>query len=100
MRLKVYNLTKLTCSAGIGPNRVIAKIASDMDKPNGQYRVHNDASEVEKFVRKLPVRKMGGIGKVSAFMLKDAFGIETVADLYEKRHVLPFGFKQARKGGH
>ena len=77
--------------------QVIAKIASDMDKPNGQYRVQNDASEVESFVRKLPVRKMGGIGKVSAFMLKDAFGIETVADLYEKRHVLPFDFKQARK---
>lgn len=94
MRLKVYNATRLTCSAGIGPNRLVAKIASDMDKPNGQYRVLHDAEEVESFVAKLPVRKLGGIGKVSAFMLKEAFDISTVAELYDKRNLLPFGFKQ------
>ena len=66
-----------------------------MNKPNGQFRVANNADEVEQFVQKLPVRKMHGIGKVSAFILKEAFEIETVRDLYEKRHFLPFGFKKA-----
>ena len=93
MRLKVYNKTKLTCSAGIGPNRLIAKIASDMNKPNGQFRVESTAEKVESFVRMLPVRKMFGVGKVSAFLLREAFDIETVEDLYNQRYNLPFGFK-------
>ena len=57
MRLKVYNATRLTCSAGIGPNRLVAKVASDMDKPNGQFRVASHPDKVEAFVAALPVRK-------------------------------------------
>ena len=76
-----------------GPNRVIAKICSDFNKPNGQYRISNSADEVEKFVRTLPTRKMFGIGKVQAFMLKEAFEIETIGDLYDKRALLMFHFK-------
>ena len=66
-----------------------------MNKPNGQFRVANDPDQVEEFVQKLPVRKMFGIGKVSAFILNEAFGISTVKDLYLKRHLLPFAFKKA-----
>jgi len=90
MRLKVQQESALTCSAGIGPNRLIAKICSDFNKPNGQYRISNSTEEVEKFVQALPTRKMFGIGKVAAFMLKETFGIETIQDLYEKRALLMF----------
>ena len=48
---------------------------------------------MEKFVHALPTRKMFGIGKVAAFMLKETFGIETIQDLYEKRALLMFHFK-------
>ena len=94
MRLKVQQESKLTCSAGIGPNRLIAKICSDFNKPNGQYRISNSTEEVENFVRKLPTRKMFGIGKVQAFMLKEALEIETIQDLYDKRGLLMFHFKE------
>ena len=39
IRMRINNATKLTCSAGIGPNRMIAKICSDINKPNGQAYV-------------------------------------------------------------
>ena len=76
-----------------GPNRLIAKLCSDFNKPNGQYRISNSTEEVEKFVQALPTRKMFGIGKVAAFMLKETFGIETIQDLNEKRALLMFHFK-------
>ena len=76
-----------------GPNRLIAKLCSDFNKPNGQYRISNSTEEVEKFVQALPTRKMFGIGKVAAFMLKETFGIDTIQDLYEKRALLMFHFK-------
>ena len=37
IRLRINEATKLTCSAGIAPNRMLAKITSDFNKPNGQY---------------------------------------------------------------
>ena len=44
IRTKVFEATKLTCSAGIGPNKMIAKICSDINKPNGQTYVGDDVS--------------------------------------------------------
>ena len=93
MRAKVEEKTKLTCSAGIGPNSLIAKIGSDYNKPNGQFRVQNDPEEVLEFIRKLDVRKAPGIGKRTEAILSLAYSIKSVADLFEKRHLLPIGFK-------
>src|SRR5437868_1254286 len=56
----IYTKTRLTASAGIGPNKLIAKIASDMNKPNGQFEVR--PKDVDDFMRPLPVRKIWGVG--------------------------------------
>lgn len=47
-----------TCFAGIAPNSLIAKIASDWNKPNGQFSVEPTAEAVEAFISPLPIRKV------------------------------------------
>lgn len=74
----IFRKTKLTSSAGIGPNKLIAKIASDLKKPNGQFEVKQDA--VPAFMEKLPVRKLWGIGDVTEQKL-EKLGIVTCGDM-------------------
>jgi DNA polymerase-4 len=74
----IFKKTKLTASAGIGPNKLIAKIASDLKKPNGQFEVAPE--EVADFMAALPVRKIWGIGAVTEQKLQQR-GITTCADL-------------------
>ena len=74
----IFQKTKLTASAGIGPNKLIAKIASDLKKPNGQYEVKRE--DVPAFMAKLPVRKLWGIGEVTERKL-DKLGIVTCGDM-------------------
>ena len=61
IRTQIFEETHLTASAGIGPNKLLAKIASDLDKPNGQYCIL--ANEVDDFMKNLPVSKLWGVGK-------------------------------------
>jgi len=68
----------LTCSIGVGPNKAVAKIASDFKKPDGLTIVRPD--EVEKFLAPLPVDALWGEGKKTAKVL-DEMGIKTVGDL-------------------
>lgn len=93
MRFRVEQTTGLTCSAGIAPNSMIAKICSDMNKPNGQFLVANDKEAVLTFIRDLPIRKVSGIGAVTEAILK-GMGIERCGDLYEKRGLLSLLFSQ------
>ena len=58
IRMRINDATKLTCSAGIGPNRLIAKICSDINKPNGQAYVRPDLTEILDFIGKMPIRKI------------------------------------------
>ena len=74
----IFRKTKLTASAGIGPNKLIAKIASDLKKPNGQFEVKPEA--VPAFMEKLPVRKLWGIGEKTEEKL-DKLGIVTCGDM-------------------
>ncbi|MGI8481426.1 MAG: DNA polymerase IV, partial [Chthoniobacterales bacterium] len=74
----IFRKTKLTASAGIGPNKLIAKIASDLKKPNGQYDVK--AADVPEFIAPLPVSKLWGIGNVTAQKLERR-GIMICADM-------------------
>ncbi len=62
IRERIFETTGLTASAGIGPNKLVAKIASDWNKPNGQFEVH----DLREFMRDLPVRKLWGVGSVAA----------------------------------
>ena len=70
--------TKLTASAGIGPNKLVAKIASEINKPNGQYEVTPE--NVARFMAPLPIRKLWGIGAVTEDKLRQ-LGVKTCADL-------------------
>jgi DNA polymerase-4 len=78
IRARIFAETGLTGSAGIAPNKMLAKIASDWRKPNGQFAVTPD--QVDAFVRDLPVRKIWGVGPKSAERFAQE-GIITCADL-------------------
>lgn len=81
IRLRILNEVGLTASAGISVNKFIAKVASDVNKPNGQKTVSPD--EVISFLEELPIRKFYGVGKVTAEKMYQ-FGIFTGLDLKSK----------------
>ena len=64
IRKRIFEETGLTASAGISVNKFLAKIASDINKPNGQKTIH--PSKIESFMEELPIEKFYGIGKVTA----------------------------------
>lgn len=80
IRDEIRETTGLTASAGIAPNKLLAKIASDWRKPDGQFEIRPE--EVGAFMTTLPVRKLWGVGKKTAAALAGR-GIETCADLQE-----------------
>lgn len=78
IRDKVRSEVGITVSAGIAPNKFLAKIASDWNKPDGQFVVH--PKQIDTFVANLPVNKLFGVGKVTAKKMHN-LGIDTCADL-------------------
>ena len=94
LRNEVAEKTKITISAGIAANAKLAKIASNRNKPNGQFLVASDRTTILAFMRDLPTRKVNGIGRVFEREL-DTIGIKTCGDLYAQRAYLSklFGHK-------
>ena len=78
IRRRIAATIGITVSAGIAPNKFIAKIASDMNKPDGQYVV--TPQQVDGFLQQLPVNRIWGVGKVTAERLAQQ-GIKTCADV-------------------
>jgi len=78
LRARIFEETGLTASAGVAPNKMLAKVASDWRKPNGQFAVPPDA--VERFMRELPVGKIWGVGPKGAEKLA-SLGIRTCGDM-------------------
>jgi len=78
IRKRIFDETRLTGSAGIAPNKMLAKIASDWRKPNGQFAITPE--QIETFIRDLPVRKIWGVGPKSAAKFEQQ-GIRTCGDL-------------------
>jgi DNA polymerase-4 len=78
IRAAIADETSLTASAGVAPNKFLAKIASDWRKPDGLFVVR--PHEAEAFLAPLPVAKIPGVGKVMDGKLA-ALGIRTCADL-------------------
>lgn len=78
IRARIHAEVGITASAGIAPNKFIAKVASDWNKPDGQFVVRPE--QVDAFVAALPVGKLFGVGRVTAARMR-RLGIETCADL-------------------
>ncbi len=78
IRARIHVEVGITASAGIAPNKFIAKIASDWNKPDGQFLVR--PQDVDAFVAALPVKKIFGVGKVTAAKL-NRLGVTTCGDL-------------------
>ncbi len=78
IRTEIWQQLNLTASAGISYNKFLAKIASDCNKPNGQYLIH--PQHALAFIDQLPIHKFFGIGKVTSVRLLQ-MGIANGADL-------------------
>ncbi|MBD3672695.1 MAG: DNA polymerase IV [Planctomycetaceae bacterium] len=78
IKQRIFEELQLVASVGIAPNKFLAKIASDHDKPDGFTIVPPD--RIAEFLDPLPIRRLWGVGKQSESRLQ-AFGVETIGDL-------------------
>jgi len=87
IRQDIYTELNLTASAGIAPNKFLAKIASDENKPNGQCVI--TPNNVNEFIKKMPLSKIPGVGKVTYEKLK-AHGLVCGLDVinYDKASLI------------
>ncbi|XP_068995274.1 DNA polymerase kappa isoform X1 [Embiotoca jacksoni] len=93
MRFRIEQKTMLTASAGIAPNMMLAKVCSDKNKPNGQFRLPATREAVLDFIHNLPVRKVCGIGKVSEKML-NALSISSCSHFGQQMALLSLLFSE------
>lgn len=78
MKEEILECYELRCSVGIGPNKMVAKIASDLKKPDALVLVPTE--EVEAFLAPLPVSRITGVGKVGRGKLEE-MGVQTIQQL-------------------
>lgn len=78
IRQAIWQSEKLIASAGVAPNKFLAKVASGWKKPNGLFVIR--PTDIADFVRALPVEELYGVGKVTAEKLH-RLGLKTCADL-------------------
>jgi DNA polymerase-4 len=79
IRQQIREELNLTASAGVAPNKFLAKIASDWRKPDGLFVIQ--PHEVQEFLLTLPVGRIPGVGKVTESRMKGV-GISTIGDIY------------------
>ncbi|MFO0735617.1 MAG: DNA polymerase IV [Labilithrix sp.] len=80
IRAEVFEETQLTCSAGVAASKFVAKIASDMQKPDGLTVAPEPIEELRAFLAPLPIERMWGVGPKTAPTMR-AMGLRTFADL-------------------
>src|SRR5438046_3180167 len=78
IRREIREETQLTASAGVAPNKFLAKIASDWKTPDGLFVIRTH--QIERFLVALPVRKIPGVGKATEAVMTE-IGVATVGDL-------------------
>jgi DNA polymerase-4 len=78
IKAEIRKETKLVASVGVAPNKFLAKIASDLQKPDGLVVV--DVDRITEFLVPLPIGRLWGVGKVTGGVL-DQFGVKTIGDL-------------------
>lgn len=80
IKRRIKKELKLTASAGVAPNKFLAKVASDWEKPDGLFVITPD--KIDLFIQKLPIEKIFGVGRVTAKKLH-AVQIKTCHDLQQ-----------------
>ncbi|PIJ49286.1 DNA polymerase IV [Erwinia sp. OLTSP20] len=95
IRQTIWRELALTASAGVAPVKFLAKIASDMNKPDGQYVI--TPQQVPAFLQSLPLAKIPGVGKVTGKKLAE-LGLHTCADV--QRSELAALLRRFGKFGH
>ena len=78
LKREIRESLKLVASVGVAPNKFLAKIASDLDKPDGLVVV--DPDRVQEFLAPLPVRRLWGVGRVTGRVLEQ-LGVGTIGQL-------------------
>lgn len=80
IRRVIHDELALTASVGVAPNKFLAKLASDMDKPDGLTRLPESEAEIRAFLAPLPIERMWGVGEKTAQKLR-RHGIEHFSDV-------------------
>ncbi|MGD8992319.1 MAG: DNA polymerase IV [Desulfobacterales bacterium] len=94
IKRRIHERVHLTCSIGVAPNKFLAKIASDLKKPDGLTLIMPE--EVPQFIESLPIKKVPGVGKKTMRQL-EALGIRTLGDVHRlpekalSKHLGKFG---------
>lgn len=94
IRERIFATTQLTASAGIACNKLLAKMATEMNKPNGQFYVTPERVAIIEFIEKQKVRKVPGIGKVLEKILNE-LGVNLCADIFKKKLEISFVFNES-----
>ncbi len=96
IRRAIFEELQLTASAGVAPCKFLAKIASDENKPNGQYVI--TPAQVDEFIKTLPLKKIPGVGRVSQhkLALKGLFTCQDIQNYPAQQLLAEFG-KQGEK---
>ncbi len=84
IQFKIQQAVGISVSAGIAPNKFLAKVASDWNKPHGLFVILPE--QIEEFVKALPVKKINGVGKVTEEKMR-RLGITTCADLRQHQEL-------------
>jgi DNA polymerase-4 len=95
VRQEIRQELHLTASAGVAPNKFLAKIASDWRKPDGLFVIQ--PADVERFLASLPIGRVPGVGRVTESRLKQ-IGVTTVGDL-RSRELAELERRFGRYGG-
>lgn len=88
LRREVRERTGVTVSAGIAANARLAKICSNVNKPDGQFSLPNTRKDILAFIRDLPLRKVNGVGRVFERELAEVLGIRTCGDVFPHRALI------------
>lgn len=79
LKEKIRKEVGLTASVGVAPNKFLAKLASDLQKPDGLTQVPEEADAIARFLAPLPITRIWGVGRKTAARL-ESFGLRTIGD--------------------
>ena len=88
LRSDIFEATKLTASGSVARNFLLAKIGSDVNKPNGQFVAPISQEKILQWMTDMSIRKIPGIGKVTERFLKEALKVETAGDVLRRRAIV------------